>query len=227
MNKIDDIINLTKFSLEKSIELYKKIPVLFIVPIIYSLIYYVFTFVFMINFGVFSNIITAVLNSAVIASYLYVLHNAIYYKKFKLSFLYEGISVFFLKTLIFIIVINLIFTLILAMRFEMLFGFYTLFGLFIAFNPMPEIIYVSEYNGKDMFYYNFRFIKNNWIQWYVINLLLWISAMIFSRFSYLIPYLSVTLIVIYLSVIMVFRGFLFRKLHGSSFAKRSFDRYNN
>jgi len=227
MSKIDDILNLTKFALEKTIETYKKIPILFIVPIIYFFIYYVIALVSVINFGILSGIITAIINSVIIASYLYVLHNVIYYKKFKLSFIYEGISVFFLKTLIFIVIFNLIFQIILSLNFEMLFGIYTLFILIIVFNPMPEIIYISEYNEREIFYYNFRFLKNNWIQWYLVNLLLLFSIAIVFRIVSGIPYFGTMFIMLYSSVIMVFRGFLFRKLHGSSFAKRSLDKYNS
>ena len=98
----------------------------------------------------------------------------------------------------------------------------------IALNAAPETIYLKgSGNGIDTIQRSFRFLQENWIEWFVPNGLLiaggwyvWKAGWLFS-----VPGGAIGLGIIggvVLHVVMVFRGFLFQLLDGSTHRQRMF-----
>ncbi len=227
MNRIQDVITLVKESFQETIYLFKKIPLLIAIPAIHFLVYFFVINLGVLRFGIFSNLILGLFYSVILASYFYVLHQAIYYKKFKFEYLYQGVKVFFLKTWFFVIVVNLLIYVMALLGGAAILGPYLTMIPFVLFNPMPEIIYISEYNERDMFFYNLNFIKRNYLPWYASNLILLSGLFIVLLISGTIPFVANIVLLVYFGFAMVFRGYLFKKLHNTNYRKRQFQSYNH
>jgi hypothetical protein len=226
MNKIKDIINLAKDSLNQTIQLIKTIPILLAVPVIHFMAYFAVVNLGIFKLGMFSGLILTLVTAVILSSYLYVLQQAIYYKDYRLSYLYKGIKVMFLRTWFFLIIFNLVNYLIAMTSAASFMGAYASMIPFLLFNPMPEIIYISGYNERDMFFYNFNFLKRNYLPWYAINTLLLMGLMLLLLVGGLVVYIANMLLVIYLGFAMIFRGYLFKTLHTTNSRKRQFNRFN-
>jgi hypothetical protein len=100
----------------------------------------------------------------------------------------------------------------------------------ILLNPVPEVIYQKgTYGGLETVQQSFRFIQENWIEWFVPNLplLAWFFLDLpdhFGSFDMGILWVLVTAALIHF--VMVFRGHLFESLSGSSHRQRMF-KYRN
>jgi hypothetical protein len=98
---------------------------------------------------------------------------------------------------------------------------------FIVLNPAPEIIYLKgTRGGMDTISNCVKFIQENWIEWFIPNLLVGFAGyLVFSRLE-LLP-LPVTIVLALVGgalfhVLMVFRGHLFQALDGSTHRQRMF-----
>lgn len=98
----------------------------------------------------------------------------------------------------------------------------------IALNAAPETIYLKgSGNGIDTIQRSFRFLQENWIEWFVPNGLLlaglwyaWEQGWLFRLPG---GVLGLGIIGgVLLHVVMVFRGFLFQQLDGSTHRQRMF-----
>lgn len=99
----------------------------------------------------------------------------------------------------------------------------------IALNVVFEVIYIKgSFGGLQTIQANWEFIKANWIEWFVPNvplllLFLFVSSAVGTVGG---PIASAIVGGALIHVLMVFRGFLFRELDGSSHRQRMF-RYRN
>ncbi|MEA3423732.1 MAG: hypothetical protein U9Q80_08080 [Bacillota bacterium] len=230
MSRIQDIKNLFMESWENSLQLTKKLPLLLVFPIVHFLAYYLsLHLISFINLGIFSSLLGGLIFAVILSSYFYVLFQAMYYKRFKFKYIYSGIKVFLLKSWIFLLIMNLSFYILMLLGINILLGKYIYilpFIIFILFNPMPEIIYISDYDERDMFFYNFNFIKRNFLQWYSINAVFLLGLIILFFIGSMIPYVSNIIILVYVSFVMIFRGQLFKKLHLTNYRKRVFNHFS-
>jgi|LGVF01.1.fsa_nt_gb hypothetical protein len=230
MSKIQDVMNLFMESWKNSTQLIKKLPLLLVVPIVHFLAYYLSLYlVSFINLGILSSLFRSLIFAVILSSYFYVLFQAMYYKRFKFEYLYSGIKVFLLKSWIFLLIMNLAFYIMMLLGINILLGKYIFvlpFIIFLLFNPMPEIIYISDYDERDMFFYNFSFIKRNFFQWYSINAVFLLGLLVLFFIGSIIPYVSNILVLVYTSFVMIFRGQLFKKLYLSNYRKRIFNHFN-
>ena len=98
-------------------------------------------------------------------------------------------------------------------------------ALYILLNPVPEFIYQTRTSGLELLGASYNFIVENWIEWFVPNILLTVIG------YYLLGVLGTAVVglpgfvqlLIYffgfglcLTYFMVFRGFLFAQLNGST-----------
>lgn len=99
----------------------------------------------------------------------------------------------------------------------------------VALNAAPETIYLKGTgNGIETISRSFRFLQENWIEWFVPNLLVigFVFLLLTGRLSLswlplpsvLVPILGGAL----LHVVAVFRGFLYETLDGSTHRQRMF-----
>jgi hypothetical protein len=99
----------------------------------------------------------------------------------------------------------------------------------IILNAAPEVIYLKGTSGGlDTIQRSFHFLQENWIEWFVPNAL--ILGVIWLAWNGTIPlralpFPAITVPVLVgalLHVVMVFRGFLFQTLDGSTHRQRMF-----
>ena len=107
-------------------------------------------------------------------------------------------------------------------------------GIYIVLNPVPEFIYQTRTSGLDLISASYSFIVENWIEWFVPTILFTVGGFFLMGIAGLIvtplPGLLAQLVSAFifglgLSYAMLFRGFLFAELHGSTRRSRLF-RYN-
>jgi len=99
----------------------------------------------------------------------------------------------------------------------------------IALNAAPEVIYLKgTYGGLETIQRSFRFLEENWLEWFVPNgLMLAAVALVMTGTLPLtmIPFAALTVPLVFgvvLHVVMVFRGFLFQELDGSTHRQRMY-----
>lgn len=61
-------------------------------------------------------------------------------------------------------------------------------GLFIFFNALPETLYIHGYNGAAAFSEAFRFVRDNWIEWFLPLLVFFLPVLIASPISMLLMF---------------------------------------
>ena len=107
-------------------------------------------------------------------------------------------------------------------------------ALYILLNPVPEFIYQTRSAGIELLSASYNFIVENWIEWFVPNILLTVAGYFVLH---LLGLLSLELpgflrqfavgfsFGLCLTYVMVFRGFLFAELNGTTRRSRLY-RYN-
>ncbi len=98
-------------------------------------------------------------------------------------------------------------------------------ALYIFLNPVPEFIYQTRTSGLELLSASYNFIVENWIEWFVPNVVLTIVAygllQLLGALAAGLPgffqfFLIAFVFGLCLTYIMVFRGFLFAELNGTN-----------
>ena len=100
-------------------------------------------------------------------------------------------------------------------------------SMFILFNPLPELIYAGGYGTTELFAKAYEFIRDNWIEWFVPNILLGIAIWAFLQIDMVASPVGATILnsifyAFFFYFFMIFRGLLFQELHRSSRRMRMF-----
>lgn len=245
MNILRDIYDTNKEISKKAIDLTMKNWVIVFTGIIYSIISMVlFRISFL--FSILAGIVMTLVMSALLSNYLYLIENIISYGRISLDDFKKGFRVYIWKIygiMVVIWFINYGADLFLSPLLKLRIGFITLWMVlywiaFVLLNCLPEVIYQKHYDLSDMFQYSFSFIKENWMDWFVPNILFGlVFYLVIGRSfttSYLMTSLSFSLsirsMVLYfvgqllLSFTMVYRGLLFDLLSRTTRKKRIFKR---
>jgi hypothetical protein len=97
--------------------------------------------------------------------------------------------------------------------------------IYTIFNVVPELIYQTRLGGLEVLSASYSFVIENWIEWFIPNLLIAVAA--YFAFDPLILFASslpailqifvvLTVVSSFLACFMVFRGVLFSMLQGST-----------
>lgn len=98
--------------------------------------------------------------------------------------------------------------------------------VFVFFNAVPELIYLGHHSALELLTESYRFIADNWIEWFpptlamaglVLAIALW-SALLSGG----ILFVRAAVLALLIYFMMVARGLLFLELHGSSRRARVF-----
>jgi hypothetical protein len=98
-------------------------------------------------------------------------------------------------------------------------------GLFVLLNAVPEMIYQGRASGLELIGASYNFIVENWIEWLVPNLILfaagyffldYFESLLFGLPVFVQLFLSALVLGLLLAFFMIFRGFLFSQLHGTT-----------
>src|SRR4026209_540164 len=98
-------------------------------------------------------------------------------------------------------------------------------ALYILLNPVRDFIYQSRASGIELIGSSYNFIVENWIEWLIPNILLLavgyvllglIEPLIFALPGFVALFLYAFIVGLGLTYFMIFRGFLFAQLHGTT-----------
>ena len=247
MNALTDIIETNKTILSKSVKLaLRNWPIVF-TGIVYTVILLLlWKIAFM--FWILAGILVAIVQSALISNYLYLIENIILYDRITLDDFKKGFMVYIWKiygVLLVLWFVNYGAGLFLGFIFNIRLGFISLWSLvilagFLLLNSIPEVLYQKHYNVGESFGYSFDFIKENWLDWFVPNGLFWIilyltvGSVLPSSLVGGINMLSLSLkgVIVYFigqwifSFMMIYRGLLFQVLSSTTRRKIVFMRNN-
>jgi hypothetical protein len=107
-------------------------------------------------------------------------------------------------------------------------------GIFIVLNAVPELIYQIRASGLELIGASYNFIVENWLEWLVPNVLCVIIGFylldLIDSLTFALPAFAAVLVHMLflgfeLAYFMVFRGFLFAELYGTTRRSRVY-RYN-
>ncbi|ABR47899.1 hypothetical protein Amet_1723 [Alkaliphilus metalliredigens QYMF] len=200
-------------------------------------------------FGLLAGIVMIVATSALISNYLYLLDCIMRKGKFTKHDFKEGFSVYLRKIwgILFVgYIANMVLSLFMPAFYRsgiihpnavsMIITFLTV----LLFNAVPESAYQKHYNPWETITYGVEFIKDNWIEWFVPNVVLLgvfyllTGQFLTGVFNYQIslvtiftsPYGLLGYVVgqVWFSYMMIYRGFLFGLLSSSTRRKRLFMR---
>jgi len=104
-------------------------------------------------------------------------------------------------------------------------------ALYVFLNPLPELIYQSRVSGLELLSASYNFIVENWIEWFIPNLVLTIAGYFLLRFlaiavfglpGFIQSFIQVFAFGLCVTYFMVFRGFLFSELYGTTRRSREY-----
>ena len=188
--------------------------------------------------GIFGGIITVIVESAIISSYLFVLENVLTYGRFRIRDIKNGFA-YYLWKIYGVIFLFFIVNLVLGLLSNIIgsgVGFLQvliLIGGAIFLNPLPETIYTKSLDTWESVSYSIEFIKENWFNWLLPNLIFFIvlTTLSFKSFGFNVflftlrgGLLTYVITAILISVIMIYRGHLYKILMDSTARKRQFMR---
>lgn len=219
----------------------------FIYTTINMVIFTVIGFLFRGVLGLVGGLLGAIVMSAMISNYLYLLQNIIKHGKITIQDFKDGFKVYLWKIygVLFIgwissILLNMFISPILSRAISpRLISTIISVLLLILLNPLPESIYQKFYSPWETIQYAFNFIRENWIEWFLPNIL-FIGILYFTTGKIINDLLaiqytfnfdfSITGILFYIigqvifSFIMIYRGVLFEMLSTSTRRKRMYMR---
>ncbi len=245
MDLMKDFKYVTDHSIKKTAESLKKNFLIVFTGVVYGIMTLVagllLSTLFRGPLSIISGFITYFIQSAIISNYLYLLYNIINYNRFNLNDFKEGFTAFLWKIygVFFIIYIGrlLLSTLgILGSAAALLNSVILLIGL-IVFNALPESIYLKSYSPSDTLVYALEFMKENWFNWIIPNLIFLgiiylttgrvLTGIVNTSIGFTFG-LSPRDIILYLigqvvfSFMMIYRGHLYKILSTSTRRKRMF-----
>ncbi len=257
MEFLKDIIYINKITGKKALDLFLKNWMIIFTGLIYTTIniaavFLASPFLSVPILNIVASVLLYFLAVALISSYFYILYSIIKYKKFEFRDIKIGLKVY-LNEVIRILFVGwiasvIVFRLIVPILSNSLGGYLDsstiinilMIVLLIAINPLPEVIYQKRYTGLDGVRYTFEYMKENWIEWLIPNVILigllylvtgsTITSLFSTGINFNTNILSIKSIGLYLigqvifSFTMIYRGVLFETLSTSTRRKRMFMR---
>lgn len=244
MNIVQDIIYVNGEVLKKTTDNVRKNSQVLLVGFAYVIVGFgvslLMTYLLSGPIGIFGGIIMAILQSALISSYLFVLGNVIVYNRFRWKDARYGLTHYLWKVygIFFMFYISsMVLDLLASIIGPMIYTIYWVLPLVILLllNPLPEAIYIKDRDPLDTILYTFGFMKENWLNWLIPNIIFMLLIYTFTNGIFNSEFLRrgsggigwfIMLIAsgAVISVGMLYRGHLFVLLNGSTRRKRQFMR---
>lgn len=246
MNLLKDLLLVNKFTIKKSVKSFGRNWMLIFTGLVYT-----FLNVFMITIlntffrgplYILAGFIMAIVSSSLISNYLYLLSNIISYDRITMENFKEGFKFYLWKVYgVFFIawIANYLLSLltgILGTSGDLINTIVSIVIL-IGLNPLPETIYQKYYSPFESIQYAFEFMKENWVNWLLPNILLYLllysitGRIMMDLFTTHLSFelgLSFKEIGMYIlgqiifSFTMIYRGHLFKLLSTSTRRKRMY-----
>lgn len=244
MDIIKDMIYVNKTSGMKTLKNFKKNWYILFTGIVYTIlnlmIFNIISRLFIGPLYILSGIVVAIISSSFISNYLYLLFNIINYDRITFQDFKDGFT-FFLWKIYGVFFIGYIASLLLSLFGGTLGDITTLLylGVLIALNALPETLYLKTYSPWESILKALEFIQENWLNWLIPNMIFLIllymitgniltnifnthlSFNVFSVFSIkeIIRYILGQIL---FSIMMMYRGNLYKILSTSTRRKRMF-----
>lgn len=184
---------------------------------------------------ILAGIAMALASSALISNYLYLLENVINNKRLNFNDFKDGFTKY-LRKIYGVFFIAWIGSFVLSLLQGALGNIINLIAsivIIIALNPLPEAIYQKNYSSSESIKYTFKFMKENWLNWFLPNIIfsfvLYVITgnLILNLFTTYIKLSSQTIIAYLIgqtvfSFMMIYRGHLFNILSTSTRRKRAY-----
>lgn len=191
---------------------------------------------------ILSGIIAAIISAAMVSNYLYLLFNIINYNRVTVQDFKNGFT-YFLRKIYVVIFIGYIASRLLSLVTGILGSAIVVLipllylSAMIILNPLPETIYLKHYDSWESILGTVDFMKENWMNWGLPNIIFtFLLYMVTGNtllnvfnthlsFSFI---FNVKALLVYLlgqvifSVMMIYRGHLYKLLSGSTRRKRMF-----
>lgn len=237
MDILKDFILINKQTLKKSFSSIKNNWI-----IIFAGMFYIIFNTFMIllvstlfigPLRILGGLAVAVISASLISHYLYLLYNVINYNKLNIEDFKDGFT-FFLRKVYTIFFYSWIFNLLISLILGAFSGYrYALtlainITLFILLNALPETLYLKVYNPMESIKYSVEFMKENWVNWFIPNVIMFVLFTLIIRnitFSLNMQLFGLLLYVIASGLVsfgMIYRGHLYKLLSTSTRRKRMY-----
>ena len=246
MNILKDIIYVNKEAGKKSLASFQKNWIIIFTGFVYTilnfLIYGILGTLFSGPLYIISGIIAALVSAAMVSNYLYLLFNIINYNRVTIEDFKSGFT-YFLRKIYVVIFIGYIATRLLSLLVNILGGASAILipliyiSALVILNPLPETIYLKYYDPWESIVETVDFMKENWINWGIPNIIFSILLYIFTgntllnifnthiSFSFMFDIRGLGMYLIgqvIFSIMMIYRGHLYKLLSGSTRRKRMF-----
>lgn len=249
---LKDLLLVNRSTIKKASKLFLNNWVIVFTGFVYTLLNIALIIVMNIIFRIpimrfFSGIISFIATSAMISSFLYLLNQIIRYGRVTIQDFKDGFTVYLWKVygVLFIgWVASFLFDRIIGpviysanLSLSGTISFIISLLVLILMNALPESIYQKHYSAWDTVTYAFNFVKENWIEWFVPNVIMLglfylvtgnVIKDVFAISSGYFFSLSIRGILLYVigqvmfSFIMIYRGILFDTLSTSTRRKRAY-----
>ena len=96
----------------------------------------------------------------------------------------------------------------------------------VLFNAVPELIYLGHYSSLELLSESYRFITDNWIEWFPAMIMMALPIVLLSQVPLpgALALVRTAILALWVYFMMVARGLLFLELHGSTRRARDFRR---
>ena len=96
----------------------------------------------------------------------------------------------------------------------------------VLFNAVPELIYLGHNSSLELLSESYRFIADNWIEWFPAMIVLALPIVLLSQVPLpgALALVRTAILALWVYFMMVARGLLFLELHGSTRRARDFRR---
>lgn len=246
MDILQDILLVNKKVTKNTIQSFKKNWIIVFAGVVYMIISAVFYSIVSVLFSgilsILAGIVTAIFSAALISNFFYLLYNVINYDKVTIQDFKDGFT-FFLRKMYTVFFLFWVVSYLLQIVTNIIGGSGILITLIInismivLLNALPETLYLKVLEPMDSIVYAFEFMKENWLNWLIPNVVLY--GLIYILTGYLITdifstYISIGYtagiigIVKYIvaqilfSFTMIYRGHLYKMLSTSTRRKRMF-----
>lgn len=238
MDILRDLISTNKKIFEKTWKSFSKNMLLFLLGVVYMAILFCGIMGSAI-FGPLASLIIYLILAAVISDYLYIINQVIHNRQFDKDDFKAGFRVYFRKVYSFLFLVyviqlgvNLLLAPMIPVLREPFMAAAIKWFMIIIFNAVPETIYLKYFSEGDTFAYATHFIKENWLEWFAPNLILFIVLYLINVpiarmvAGIRLPLVGTLLTIVVTSGIagfaMIYRGYLFEMLTTTTRRKRLF-----
>ncbi len=184
---------------------------------------------FLLPFGLVGGMLFLLAVNACMSSGLYLVENILNSRKANVNDFFKGFTVYLWEIVRISFILWIPMMLVSSVLAEtpngdIIFTFIQ-FVLYIILNAVPELIYQGRASGVDLLGASYHFIIENWPEWFTPNIIItFIGWAVMRALSPLTGVLStpihvfviVSIIGLFLTYLMIFRGLLFSELNGSN-----------